>query len=114
MDPGGPLVVLPDDLHGAGAEDARAPNALRGQVADTPTVWCVTRRRGSANGPGDHALLSMTLHDERLALIRLREPEAVAPAREPLGPEPAAALARVLAQVGGHLDAVKARVARVL
>ncbi|KJK59234.1 hypothetical protein UK12_05140 [Saccharothrix sp. ST-888] len=110
VDSGGPLVVLLDDLHGAGAEDARALNALRGQVADTPTVWCVTRRRGSANGPVDNALLSMTIHHERVALSRLGEPEAHALAADLLGAEPDAALARVLAEAGGHPEALKALV----
>ncbi|MGI5469299.1 ATP-binding protein [Streptomyces sp. CA-132043] len=71
---GRPLAVLLDDLHCAGAEEARALSRLRGELIDSTVVWFTARRTGWANRPADEVLTGMAGYQERWILGPLPGP----------------------------------------
>lgn len=109
-----PLVVLLDDIHCSDASDVRRLAELRMKSASVPTVWCTGRRWGRPNSPLDVALGSMAGPHRLFRLGALDDRAAQEMAYDLLGTEPDAALARVVASVSGHPQALRVLVEGLL
>jgi DNA-binding CsgD family transcriptional regulator len=109
-----PLVVLLDDIHCSDASDVRRLADVRVKAACVPTVWCTSRRWGRPNSPLDVALGSMAGPHRLFRLGALDDRAAQEMAYDLLGRKPDAALARIVASVSGHPQALRVLVEGLL